>query len=262
MKRIGIIGFLTTILISCGSNYVHKQAIMHRSVSEIDMVTEYFSICYYRLPKDFKELKEFIDVSEWKEIIEIRDRPLFAFYQDSVFLYFRHYRLGSCIYGHPVYWLQHPDEYPSDRIDYFENFRISGFDSNGRFVSCRDYEMLNANIKSISFNYKGVISCKSRIFTPWRNNLKMGAKLFLLEYSKEDDNVKLIAELKHEEGMYISDRYDMSQMFREINNISIGDDYIHSVKQLLTQFLNTHTEICKLLVPLNIYCDIPSLDNQ
>ena len=90
----------------------------------------------------------------------------------------------------------------------------------------------------------------------------MGAKLFLLEYSKEDDNVKLIAELKHEEGMYISDRYDMSQMFREINNISIGDDYIHSVKQLLTQFLNTHTEICKLLVPLNIYCDIPSLDNQ
>lgn len=260
MRRIGIIGLLATVLISCGSDYVHRQAIMHQSVSEIDMATEYFSICYYRLPKDFKELNEFIDESEWKELIEIRDRPLCAFYQDSVFLYFRRCRLGCCIYGHPVYWLQHPDEYPSDRIDYFENFRISGFDSNGRFVFSRDYELLSANIKTISINYKGVISCKNRIFTPWRDSLKIGPKLFLLEYSKEDDKVKLIAELKHEGGMYISDKHDISRMFLETNNISIGDDYIHSVKHLLAHFLDTHIEIHKLLVPLNIYCDIPDLD--
>lgn len=260
MRRIIIIILMVSLSSSCGDDYVYRQAITHQSVSEIDMVVEYFSICYYRLPKNFKELKEFIDASEWKDFIEIRDRPLFASYQDSVFLYFRQSQLGCCLYGHPLYWLQHPDEYPSDRLDFFENFQVSGFDKKGKYIFCRDYELLSANIKTLSDNYREVISCKSRIFTPWRDELIMGPKLFLMEYSNEDNKITIIAEQGHEGDTYVSDKLDVSHMLSVINNISPCSEYIHSVKQVLSHFLETHPEICKLLVPLNLYCNIPGTD--
>ncbi len=256
MKQIEIILVFTVLSISCGREYTYRQAIRYRSESEVDMVIEYFSRCYYRLPQDIKELEDFIDKSEWREDAEFREKPFFASFRDSVFLYFRKQKIGSCVYGHPIYWLQHPNDYPVDRLDYFENFKISGFDKNGKYVFNCDYDSLGVRLKEISNNYNNVIACKSRVFTPWRDSLTIGPKIFLAECFTEDGTIKIVDEQKSGGDMYLSDKHNPSQIYSVVKNLDIGEEYIKSVEQELLCVEINHPEINKIILPLNIFCNL------
>ena len=179
------------ILVSCGHNLnVREMAIQNNVYSTVNGIIEYYSECNYRLPEDFDQVLDFL--AEWKKhdpesyfydsfypkeksFIEFlkNNYPKCEFYADSVFLYFPSWNLGTCVYGHPFYWLEHPERFPEERHDYFDNFRPSIFDHQGKFIFNFDLiDKLTDEIDSIKEKYSNMVmvnnKLKKQIALPWK----------------------------------------------------------------------------------------------
>lgn len=86
------------------------------------------------------------------------------FYTDSVFVYSSSLNLGTCVYGHPFYWLEHPERYPEERVDYFDNFRPSIFDHQGKFIFNFDLiDKLTDEIDSIKEKYSNMVMVNNKL---------------------------------------------------------------------------------------------------
>ena len=169
-------------LVSCGHNLnVREMAIQNNVYSTVNGIIEYYSECNYRLPEDFDQVLDFL--AEWKKhdpesylydsfypkeksFIEFlkNNYPKCEFHADSVFLYFPSWNLGTCVYGHPFYWLEHPERFPEERHDYFDNFRPSIFDHQGKFIFNFDLiDKLTDEIDSIKEKYSNMVMVNNKL---------------------------------------------------------------------------------------------------
>ena len=115
-------------------------------------VIEWYSICYYRLPHNMKEVNDFfyrewdIDSSSisksskrWMDYFK-ENEPRYAYYTDSVFIFDSIDSAGYRVDGHPLYWLEHPELYPENRPDYWNNFWPMAYYRDGLVSRSFDHE--------------------------------------------------------------------------------------------------------------------------
>lgn len=178
-------------LVSCGHNLnVREMAIQNNVYSTVNGIIEYYSECNYRLPEDFDQVLDFL--AEWKKhdpesylydsfypkeksFIDFlkNNYPKCEFHADSVFLYFPSWNLGTCVYGHPFYWLEHPERFPEERHDYFDNFRPAIFDYKGNFIFRFDIiQKLKEGMNLIKEKHGNTVMIKNKlkkqIALPWK----------------------------------------------------------------------------------------------
>ena len=114
-------------------------------------VIEWYAQSYYRLPKNMKEVNDFfyrewdIDSSSHSYTRFYMDyfkknKPRYAYYADSVFIFDPVDSTGYRVDGHPLYWLEHPEHFPEDRPGYWENFRPAAYYKDGLISRSFDYE--------------------------------------------------------------------------------------------------------------------------
>lgn len=142
--------FLFTIisLIVLGScnRYVENKARENEILSQLNGFIGFFSQCHYRLPKSIDEIYDFSRFCEksefncWqsKDFAYLRGLEklsnLSSFHKDSLFLYNMRSGRGCVVYGHPIYWHKHYEDYPEDRWTYTDIFRLSALDDKGKYV--------------------------------------------------------------------------------------------------------------------------------
>lgn len=147
--------FLILFLAGCDSrDSIRRKALEcdnHYVGGPITNIMEWYSHSYYRLPESFDEVIAFFD-REWsvdstvliyeKPDIECfrRQKPLYAYYRDSVFIYDPKVNISYSIEGHPLYWLEHPERFPEDLPDYWGNFRPAAYLKDGLISRSFDYE--------------------------------------------------------------------------------------------------------------------------
>lgn len=115
-------------------------------------VIEGYAKSYYRLPQNMKEVNDFfyrewdIDSSSLTDYIKLcmdyfkENEPRYAYYTDSVFIFDPIDSAGYRVDGHPLYWLEHPESYPENRPDYYDNFWPAAYYRNGLVSRSFDHE--------------------------------------------------------------------------------------------------------------------------
>lgn len=152
-----IIAIISAASCTISSNTVCEKARKYSAETEINNIVEYFTVCQYRTPADFDELCDF--VNEWKrndsdgfsyndEIIQsfFAGRQMMASFKDSVLIFFPKRKIGCCVYGTPFYWLEHPDRYPAERMDYNSYFEPSAFNDDNEYLFQIDYSSFKDSV--------------------------------------------------------------------------------------------------------------------
>ena len=181
-RHFSLIIAVLAIPFSCARQYnVRELAIKTEIYSEMNAVIEFYSVCNYRLPENSDQLLDFL--AEWKiqnpdsylydsfyptekSFIDLikKNNLQWEFHPDSVFVYSSSLNLGTCVYGHPFYWLEHPERYPEARVDYFDNFRPSIFDHQGKFIFNFDLiDKLTDEIDSIKEKYSNMVMVNNKL---------------------------------------------------------------------------------------------------
>ena len=166
-KRLSILVIIAYGLISTACDTVRQAAIKYEYDSELNGIIEYYSQCYYSLPKDKKDILSFL--SSWKSsspdsycydlcgddmISHIqKDRIRISSYEDSIFLFIPKKKAGCCVYGTPGYWLDHPELYGKSKASYEMYFRSSTFDVSGDYLFDYDTNGLEEMINAIKQEY-------------------------------------------------------------------------------------------------------------
>ena len=190
-RHFSLILAVLAIPFSCARQYnVRELAIKTETYTEMNAVIEFYSVCNYRLPENSDQLLDFL--AEWK--IQDPDSYLYdsfypteksfidliknnnlqwEFYTDSVFVYSSSLNLGTCVYGHPFYWLEHPERFPEERHDYFDNFRPAIFDYKGNFIFRFDIiQKLKEGMNLIKEKHGNTVMIKNKlkkqIALPWK----------------------------------------------------------------------------------------------
>lgn len=186
-----IICLFVLLTSSCSHfNYeVIKKSRKYETMTQLNNIIEHYSRCYYSLPSNKQSLIDFLD--KWRiedsstfciqrEIYTALKKEYFlmAAFEDSVFLYFPSRRIGTCVIGHPLYWIENPDLYPTERLDYWWNFQIAAYRKDGSYCFTFDYSSLTEKIKQLNHKYENVLFtqnsgiCKSKTeslpFTTYR----------------------------------------------------------------------------------------------
>lgn len=212
MQKKNTIASIVLLVCCCSSCSVSTRdnAKKYETYSQLNSIVEYFAKCYYRLPESKKEIHDFI--LYWKasdpqsycydnELIKTFSdkKTQTEIYSDSLFIYLPKDKLGCCIYGSPEYWLMNPDKYPAERMDYNEQFGISAFDKNSKYIfglhlSC----LFNSEIYDIarSFQFNGLAKIDIQKDSIWIE-ARYPEEDNLFEYDSEEFEDKLLIKLKN-----------------------------------------------------------------
>lgn len=156
---------LCLMLVSCqNTETIRRKAIRYKAHSELNNIIEYYSMCYYKLPKSVDDIVGFLN--KWKAqspntyTYSISGRDIMdelfsndlqmATYDDSLFIFNKHRQIGCVVYGHPLYWFAHKDEYPIDRLDYWYQFQACAYDAGGDYLFDWDPSILYHTIFTVT----------------------------------------------------------------------------------------------------------------
>lgn len=178
---------------------IRQDALENELYSELNSIVEYYSRCYYRLPEKIKDIRVFLN--EWEKqapesfpagyrgVAEsLGDRVEMAAFADSVFLYNRKNKTGCAVYGHPLYWYKHKERYPSERLDYSNQFQSCAYDRRGKYLFNWDSSDLYEQLLSMfpSNDSRGNVHCIIRA-------AQDGTLVLLSERTQDDELVDSLA---------------------------------------------------------------------
>lgn len=256
-----IILFLTIIsTASCTifSNSTCEKARKYRVETEIDDIVEYFTICQYRAPDDFAEIRDF--VNDWKrndpegfcfseDLIKFisTERHLMVSFKDSVFIFFPKRKIGCCVYGTPYYWFEHPDRYPAERMDYNSYFMPSALNDNDEYLFTIDYSKFEKSVEEFksNYNYELIIkkpNCKFDFYYPVR-------AIITLDMNSGGSTVRY-QDTAEAYIRSISDKRNIEK-FNGIIQIDT-EQYTNDVIDLAETFFEKEENVSKVIIPIEL----------
>lgn len=234
-KLITVFTIISAVTIcSCtSSDRVRKLAKEHSCESFVKSITELYVCYYHSMPESIEDITGFID--DWRTAdphsycfpedysTQLKKEPsLFAAYKDSVFIYFPKSRLGCCGICTPEFWIDHPEQYPEYRRDYFSHFRPSAFLSYGKLDFNFDYDNLNEILDSLSSRH----SIEFQI-----SGYPHRANIIFAEYKQGKDVQYRIPSFANEDI------------------ISQHSDFFNDSNDKILELLESHPETKRLVVP-------------
>lgn len=259
MKHILLfLSIISTASCAIFSNATCEKARKYRVETEIDNIVEYFTICQYRTPDNFDEIRDFVD--DWKrndsegfcfgdDLIKFisKERQSMVSFKDSVFIFFPKRKIGCCVYGTPYYWFEYPDRYPEERMDYNYNFKTSAFDDNNDYMFAIDYPAFEESVKEIKSIYKYELlakrpDCKFDFYYPIRAIITLdlrGGGSTVRYQDTTTANIRPISD-KQNIGKYNGDiQADTKQ-------------YIRDVTELAKTFFGKDEGVNKVIIPVGL----------
>lgn len=265
-RHFSLILAVLAIPFSCTRQYnVRELAIKTETYTEMNSVIEFYSVCNYRLPENSDQLLDFL--AEWKiqdpdsylydsfyptekSFIDLikKNNLQWEFYTDSVFAYSSFLNLGTCVYGHPFYWLEHPERFPEERHDYFDNFRPSIFDHQGKFIFNFDLiYKLTDEIDSIKEKHGNTVMIKNKlkkqIALPWKPYIRA---MIICSYDGSGD-IKIETPLPEE--FFILDKTSNEITSGRINLEESLRPMFEELTDLMKITLVEHPEVKRVLFP-------------
>lgn len=242
-----------------------KKSRQHETITQLNSIIEHYSRCYYCLPSNKQSIIDFLD--NWriedsstfcvqKELYTalMEEKFLMAAFKDSVFLYFPSRRTGTCVIGHPLYWIEHPDLYPTERLDYWWNFRTAAYRKDGSYCYTFDYYALDEKIKHLENKYKNALFTKkssndkskteSSSFTTYRA---------IACFDVTNDSLYIISPILALDQLYLlnNDKQEYSPILETSNSLNtICRYYIDDLKTIFKLMSNDKiTKFMFLLTP-------------
>ena len=275
-------------MLSCtGSSSVRELAIKNEVFfTPVNNIIELYSSYHYELPENYNQIIEFL--KEWKKqdpdsfwldydntdntdkIEEMRAlAPQGEFYRDSIFLYYQQLNTGVCVYGHPYYWLEHPERFPEDRMDYDSFFRPSAFDSDGNIDFCFNREGLQEKLDEIGRFYKYQFVSENK-FAGERFRDYYPARV-ICEFYKDSQSLVFKTQIPSNLFSLDIDAGDVKTSIEE-NTMEICSQYFEDITNELKKELIDNPSIDKFILSLNLYyskmdkprevmIDNPTIDN-
>lgn len=264
---------------SCGSNAdaIRENAIKYESLTALNGIIELYSECYYKMPETVDNITSFID--EWrqndsasylysrKESADIAEALSShsidaVFYDDSVFLFDRKNKLGCCVYGTPKYWLEHPERWPSERNDYWYQFKTAAFDREGEYIFNLDYERINEDLVTVGDPYRRI--CMTSYYTQslLTDNLVLQKVPYqiAISYDADEDNMETLAAMPTTNEIFCFDRdsdgQDESFQFELSSNLQDQfSEYFSDMGQYLKSLVNSDERIAKIIFCSSLFSE-------
>lgn len=245
---------------SCYEDIVCNKARKYRIYTGFDNIIEHYSACNYRMPTDMDEICDFMNnliekdpvgygyVKEFSDYIS-EHRHLMVSYTDSVFIYFPGEKIGCCTYGSPYYWIEHPEKYPEDRLDYNTNFQISAFDKEGHYIYDLDYSGMTESIDDIE-REPGGLTIMNYQFNNFYKERRYMPLLVVLTINL--DSKTILATSYIPDALYVCGVDSMSVLPYK-GNISVDcKDYYREVYERILPFVISNEKVTKINVPCHI----------
>lgn len=274
--------FITTLFLcaSCcvANQNIRELAIQNKSETFFNNIIEYYSRCYYRLPYNKEELIDFLNhwqkadsESFWvKDFCDEKNMNIIDYlkngkiawerYDDSLFCYIAETNSGCCMYGHPYYWIKHPELYPTERLDYWKNFNTAAYLSNGEFDFDFSSNQIDSEVDALKNRYR--FSLKAEIVCYESDSVQMIPVKVILTYNVKDDEIVISSEPPKCKNMYVSDGNNMLKSIgKEDVNLIDNSSYLREIKQIIKKNLPNDKNFSKINITAPfLFCD--GMDNS
>lgn len=252
---------------------IRDNARKYECVSILNSLLEGYIRVYYTSPVNKESLISFVEECEKKdkwfkqginhtdfEMIKMLydKQTYFASFQDSSFIYMENGpfgKVGCCVIGTPSFWLEYPELYPMDRLDYNDWFNTSAFSFDGEYLFPVEfnYSALNNIIDSLSANYYSFICYSGEVVDtysplidkPTLINKWIPVRAVVL-YDFLTDNLSIISHIPKENIFcYTNATMDPISINEAIEDLQ--QHFILDFKQTLRTFL-TESAQCKRII--------------
>ncbi|MBO4570935.1 MAG: hypothetical protein J5699_03290 [Bacteroidales bacterium] len=268
LKSASIVAVLVMLLGGCCSNKesIRQKAKKHECSSELNSIVDFYSRCNYALPSSISDITDFLN--EWKkqdstsydyfddsgnDYVDIlkKNRLRFAYYGDSIFIYSPRKRVGCCVYGHPLFWINNPESYLEHKLIYEPSPAV--FNSKGQYIFNFQYAQLARLIDSISANYSKVYLYKKKLYPTERK--RFFPVKAIVEYYPMCDSTSFHFPVY--DTIYYADSIDYNNSFttavpqKVVSRIS-DSDFFRDVACYLKVYSN-NTDLSKIILPIIVY---------
>lgn len=250
------------LLISCDKRNTKEEirdlAKKHEYNSPVNKLLEGYIRAYYATPPDKDHFLSFVQACELKddyikqlkqyggyEIVEalFDNHSLFASFSDSTFIVMRKgafNKMGCCVIGTPSFWLEHPEKYPMDRLDYNDWFNPAAFTANGEYLFPLefDYSRLKQQIDSISILYYDSLVIHKDVIDLSSTNLDdpLFVKQWLplrivVSYELSSDYISMQSVIPNT-GVYYTNSQTAEPLPLQTETVSVCRNYLDDIKQI------------------------------
>ena len=157
--------------------------------------------------------------------------------------------MGCSVKGTPYYWLEHPDTYPIERMDFSEIFRVSAFNENDEFIFDIDYDAFENVLEKKKDGY-------SRKFLYKKINEPFDINQFIPMFAiARIDLEKGCTSITYQNSSSIYSCPDSSIRSIEEYNGSIRmdtEDYINDIIETTKSYFSSISSIHKVVVPVEL----------
>ncbi len=277
MKLLRVI-LLSSILTSCIADPLsgtRQKAVDNECYSFLNFITNYYCNAYYSLPRDKESLLHFTErwrtkdscFAMYEESYDMCFSDLmslkveFAYYTDSVFLYTEtpYNKIGCCVYGHPFYWLEHPERYDPYRSDYYYQFRPSAYSKDGEYLFEEefDYQQLSKQIDSLCSRYDIVVTHKGVYFDGFSERPHMMQVPFLAIVSVKSisDSLEIMTPILPVDSLFMYNKATGTYMPMNDSLMRCCRDYIEALKAIITENIGKNNDAERILLGIRWYCN-------
>lgn len=265
-------------LVSCSSKMTDKERIRQMAVendciSFLSNAVRGYYLAYYSLPKDFESLLSYLERfkaldTDFKYFEEMNDMSLdqllslkigFVYYTDSLFLYTEtpYNKIGCCIYGHPFYWLAHPEKY--NYLDYYDLFEPSAYRINGDYLFWVefDYWTLSAQVDSVYSHYPDIVSYDGYFFnglteTPQKRKVPY---ISIVSYNPSSDSLEILTPILPADSLYVFNKADNTFMPIDKPLKDLCKDCLNDILAVLKETAEDNKEVARIMMGIRWYCN-------
>lgn len=276
MKHLPIVSLVSVMItISCSPQInIREAAIVSERHTTLNSCIEFYSRCYHKLPTTLQDISKFLD--EWEmedpescyppdhldEMLNYIESTglLIESHTDSLFIFDKKNNIGCCVYGTPEYWIQNPQNYPSEKMDYWDIFRTSAFDMTGRYIFRANYSEIDSAIVKIGKKF------------PWRQEASINVQHWpdgklvqqsvpfkaILQYDRITDSLSVLATMPTNVMAIVPNEEYAPHEFPAnkpiLDSKPNEDNYLSDLRKILHSFADNYRSISKIIFCCSIYC--------